>query len=102
MVDDALAIENAVVLMVIQAMAGLIGPDWDAVTVRVEGHMIVLRVWVDDVEAAAEDIDDLVFELEVLAIGEGMKVRPELSAGTPRPYRREEHGRLVYLRRLPS
>ncbi len=98
----ALATENAVVLMVVQAMAGLIGRDWDAITVQVGSGTVVLRVWVDDVEAAAEDVDDLVLELEPFTLEEGLHLRCELAAGTPRPYRREEHGRLVYLRRLPA
>lgn len=100
--NDTLAFENAAVLMTVQAMAGLVGADWDAVTVQVAGGIVLLRVWVDDPAAAAEDVDDLVFELEALALGEGLQVRLELSAGTPRPYRREEHGRLVYLRRIPG
>lgn len=92
--------EDEAVLMAVQAMAGLVGPDWDAVTVGIDGDTVVLRVWVDDVDAAAEDMEDLVGELDVLAIAHRLRVRHEPNAGSPRPYRHAEHGRLVYLRRL--
>lgn len=99
--DDPIAAENAAVLMVVHAMLGMICPDWDAITVRARGNRVIIRVWVDDAEAAAEAVEEAVFNVEAIAAGDGREIDDELSEGTIRPYNREQHGRLVYLRHLP-
>jgi hypothetical protein len=97
--DETLAAENVAVLMVVQAMAGLIGPGWEAVTVEVGHGSLLLRIWIDDPAALQDDVDELVADVEGLAAEVGRRVRHEVARGLPRPYDRARHGRVVFLRR---
>jgi regulator of sirC expression with transglutaminase-like and TPR domain len=97
--DETLAAENAAVLMVVQAMAGLIGPGWEAVTVEVGPGILLLRIWVDDPVAMQDDVNELVADVEGLAAEVGRRVRHEVTRELPRPYDRARHGRIVFLRR---
>lgn len=68
--DSALAWENMAVLMTLQASQGLIGPDVAGMSVQVTNDEITIHVCLRAyTEAAVEDMDDLVFELEALLAG---------------------------------
>jgi hypothetical protein len=68
--DLSLDRENRVVLDVVQAALGLISREMRAIAVRAEQDRIYLYVLVHEQSAqVAEDIDDLVFELEALQDG---------------------------------
>jgi hypothetical protein len=89
--------ETEAVLLTVQALAGIPGPGWEAVTLVLDGDRLRLRVWVDDADAEREEAQDFADEVDVLVREVGVDL--ELHEGSPRPYDRSQHGRIVYLRR---
>lgn len=92
--------EEEAVLLAVQALAGFPGPGWAAVTLALDGDRLLLRVWVDDADAERGEAEDFADEIDVLALE--VDVDLELREGSPRPYDRSRHGRIVYLRRHPG
>jgi len=76
--------ENHVVLMVLQALLGLVSSDLLGVAVRVEQDRVLLYFAVDALTPEVqEDIDDVVFETEVF-LGRDVPVpEREISVGYP-------------------
>ncbi len=90
--------EDEAVLVAVQAMLGLISPNIRAVAVEVEKKRIVLRFWVwEEDEETAEDIDDMVGEMEVLYDLENPPIETIVEVGPPPPDEPGQRWRMVYL-----
>ncbi len=96
--DLALEWENRVVLMVMQALLGLVSPTLRGVAVEIDGAAVTIHFVVSNLsEAVQEDIDEVVGDVEGLLLPDEPEVRSRIFVGSPGPGWEGRHHRLVLL-----
>lgn len=96
--SDALEWENRIVLMVVQALLGLVSPKLRGVAVEIEGDVITVHFPVaqlDDV--TKDDVDDIIGDVEGLLWPDTPHVRPRIYVGSAGPEWEGRHHRMVLL-----
>ncbi|WP_017557368.1 hypothetical protein [Nocardiopsis baichengensis] len=91
--------ENGLVLDLVQAQLGLISSNIVAIAIRADKEQgrIELLFWAhEENEELAEDIEDIIFELEVLRDGINPAIESEVNIGRPDPAELRSYGRMVY------
>jgi hypothetical protein len=96
--NRALAWENHVVLMVVQALLGLVSPALRGVAVEIDGNAVTAHFAVDEAsESILEDIDDVIGDIEGLLYPDAPEVRSRIFTGSPGPGWEGRQHRLVLL-----
>jgi hypothetical protein len=101
--NAALDWENTIVLMVVQAMLGLVAPGLRGVAVEIDGEVVTLHFAVARVDdELREDVDDIIGDVEGLLWPQTPEVRSRVTVGDAGPSWEGRQHRLVYLAKLAA
>lgn len=96
--DDPLEWENRVVLMVVQALLGMVSPLLRGVAVETDGDTVTVHFAVSWLgEEVEDDLQDVVGEVEGLLWPETPRVQSHVSVGSAGPGWKGRRHRLVFL-----